>query len=479
MRKTWLSVLCLGLLLAFAGAAQAQTQPCAQTIAPKLVSATAYTVNTTDRCGWILLTATDPVTISLPAPGLVFAPNFEFTVLPINGATVTFVNLRDPGTGLFRLVNLQSSLTLAAAQGAVVNIQQDMNWYALPTGKVEGSGSVTSITFNDGLTSTPNPVVAVGTAGMAPIPSLTALGNVGGVAAVPAALTKTQLTTLINPFTDALSGAVPASGGVLNTFLEASTHSFQALPHGSTTVFGVYKVDGTTITETGAVLSAVTPTGSCIVSGAAGIVLNNGSNGCTTDTSITAAGAALTIGSSGVAGGIFLGNATSGLGEIVADTGALGASVWTFPAASTKVPIIPQTITVTGPTAARTWTVPNSNMAIAALDIANQVVTGGFVVTSNNLGTISSGTLTVACGTRDLQYFTNNGAFTLAADSADGSCAYLMTNGASAGAVTLSGFTLVGGACDGSALTTVNTSKFKFYFTRINGVSDCAVKAYQ
>jgi hypothetical protein len=308
-----------------------------------------------------------------------------------------------------------------------------------------------SITAGNGLTATPNPIVPSGAAtiGLATIADQTALGNVSGGAAVPIALSKTQLTTLINPFSSTLSGAAPLSGGGTTNFLRAD--GAWAVPAGT----------------------------GCSPTGAAGILLNSGSSTCITDTSITASGAAMTFGSSGVAGGAFFGNATSGLGEIVADTGALGASVWTFPAASTKVPIIPQTITVTGPTAGKTWTVPDSNMAIAALDIANQTVTGGFVVTSNNLGTISSGTLTVACGTRDLQYFTNNGAFTLAADSADGSCAYLMTNGASAGAVTLSGFTLVGGACDGSALTTVNTSKFKFYFTRINGVSDCAVKAYQ
>lgn len=169
------------------------------------------------------------------------------------------------------------------------------------------------------------------TTGLTPIPNQTVLGNVSGVTALPVAINKTQLTTLVNVFTDSLSGAVPAGGGVLNTFLEASTHSFQALPQGSTTVFGVFKVDGTTVTETGGVLSSVAAAGTCNVTGAAGIVVNTGSNTCDTDTDITASGPALTIGASGTAGTLALGNATSGLVQLIAASGALGVSAAILP----------------------------------------------------------------------------------------------------------------------------------------------------
>lgn len=47
----------------------------------------------------------------------------------------------------------------------------------------------------------------------------TVLGTIAGSA--PIALTKTQLTTLVNPFTSSLSGAVSASGGGTTTFLRA------------------------------------------------------------------------------------------------------------------------------------------------------------------------------------------------------------------------------------------------------------------
>lgn len=58
-------------------------------------------------------------------------------------------------------------------------------------------------------------------AGSAAIPNNTVLGNISGGTATPVALTQTQLTALVNVFTSALSGAVPASGGGITTFLRA------------------------------------------------------------------------------------------------------------------------------------------------------------------------------------------------------------------------------------------------------------------
>jgi hypothetical protein len=55
-----------------------------------------------------------------------------------------------------------------------------------------------------------------------PLPTMaanTVLGSIAG--GTPIALTKTQATTLINPFTSLLSGAVPASGGGTANFLRA------------------------------------------------------------------------------------------------------------------------------------------------------------------------------------------------------------------------------------------------------------------
>lgn len=122
-----------------------------------------------------------------------------------------------------------------------------------------------------------------------------------------------------------------------------------------------------------------------------------------------------------------------------------------------------------------TW--PGSATTVAALNIAGQTLTGGATVTAGNLGTVSSGTLTINCGTVPLQFFTNNGAFTLAAPASDSSCMVLMTNGASAGAVSFSGFTV--GSSTGDALTTTNTQKFSFSIWRINSVAGYRVAAHQ
>lgn len=106
-----------------------------------------------------------------------------------------------------------------------------------------------------------------------------------------------------------------------------------------------------------------------------------------------------------------------------------------------------------------------------------QVFSGGAIITSNNLGTVSGGTVTINCGNGPLQYLTNNGAFTMAAPAADGSCMVLTTNGAAAGTITFTGFSV--GVFTGDALTTTNTSNFTITIWRINGKSSYRVAALQ
>lgn len=101
-------------------------------------------------------------------------------------------------------------------------------------------------------------------------------------------------------------------------------------------------------------------------------------------------------------------------------------------------------------------------------------ITGGATVTSKS---ITTGSFTVDCGDRPLQYITNGGAFTITAPAADGSVILLITNNASAGAITFSGFTV--GSSVGDAFTTTDTHKFMVSIVRINGVSTYTVKALQ
>ena len=116
-----------------------------------------------------------------------------------------------------------------------------------------------------------------------------------------------------------------------------------------------------------------------------------------------------------------------------------------------------------------------SHASAAAQKTGNQTITGGFSVTPNSLGTMSSFTLNPASG--NYQYGTNNGAFTLTAPTSDCAVDLLVTNGASAGSITFSGFTV--GSSTGDALTTTNGHKFIVSIRRIDGTSTYIIKALQ
>jgi len=102
-------------------------------------------------------------------------------------------------------------------------------------------------------------------------------------------------------------------------------------------------------------------------------------------------------------------------------------------------------------------TMTNSLAACLKNNVADQTITGGARVTSLDLGTPSAAsTVTLDPGDRPLQHLTNNAAFTLAPGSNAGIITLDITNGASAGAITTSGFTKVVGA-----FTTTNAHKFR------------------
>jgi hypothetical protein len=89
------------------------------------------------------------------------------------------------------------------------------------------------------------------------------------------------------------------------------------------------------------------------------------------------------------------------------------------------------------------------------LDTADQSVTGGARIVTLDHGTKSSGTFTPDPGDRPVQSYTNGGAHTLAPGSNYGSCRLDITNNASAGVITTSGWTYKVGS-----FTTTNGHKF-------------------
>lgn len=92
----------------------------------------------------------------------------------------------------------------------------------------------------------------------------------------------------------------------------------------------------------------------------------------------------------------------------------------------------------------------------AKLDVENQTVTGGGSITPKDLGTISSGTLTLDVGDRMVQKYTNNGAHTFAPGTVKGTCVVDITMDASAGTITTTGWTVV----KGDSFTTTSGHKF-------------------
>lgn len=106
-------------------------------------------------------------------------------------------------------------------------------------------------------------------------------------------------------------------------------------------------------------------------------------------------------------------------------------------------------------------------------------LTTGFSVTPNNIGTVSSGTNTPDPALGNYQYMTNNGAHTLAVPASDCAIDILVTNGASAGAITISGsYTAISGG-GGDTYATTNANKYILMIRRINAVSTYAWKALQ
>lgn len=98
--------------------------------------------------------------------------------------------------------------------------------------------------------------------------------------------------------------------------------------------------------------------------------------------------------------------------------------------------------------------------------------TAGYTSTSVSSGTKSSGTYTFDPTAGTVQHITNGGAFTLAPPSGHGSWMLDITNNASAGAITTSGWTQV----DGSAFTTTNTHAFRCAMSVGNAGSYLTVK---
>lgn len=165
--------------------------------------------------------------------------NIPNAYVATNTATVDW-DLTSPG--IAKLNVNQGALTLNESQ--VANLTTDLAARAL---------TATTITAGTGLTGggslATNRTVAIAANGvtnalLATAAADTFKGNPTGIMAAPTDMTATQATALLNPFTTALQGLVPASGGGTVKYLRADASFANPLAGGVSGTVTLAKITG-------------------------------------------------------------------------------------------------------------------------------------------------------------------------------------------------------------------------------------------
>jgi len=290
------------------------------------------------------------------------------------------------------------------------------------------------------------------------------VGAAGSVVGKIAFANATSGTITVQPTTGALGSAVLTLPAVTDTV------AGQSIANGGTggsltaSDGGIVYSDSTRLQ----ILAGTATAGQCLLSNSNAAPAWGSCSGAASVSSVTAGNASLTI--------------SPTTGAVVASINLGNGNVWTaaqsFPASGVLIQGSSTGYTTLASAnasgTAYTVTFQAATGTVALTNVASQTISGGANVTSNS---ISTGSFTVDCGARPLHYVTNGGAYTITAPSNDGSCMILVTNNASAGATTFSGFTV--SSSTGDALTTTNTSKFVISVVRINAVSTYVIKALQ
>lgn len=127
-------------------------------------------------------------------------------------------------------------------------------------------------------------------------------------------------------------------------------------------------------------------------------------------------------------------------------------------------------------TAANTVAAGNDTRITGAVQANGGSLTGGYAGASKNLGNLA-GSLTLTYVGGNIQHGINNGATTINAPTAPGVYTLIVQiqNNATAGPVTLAGFTKI----DGDAFTTTNTHNFLLHIVKVNSAVKVSVEALQ
>lgn len=166
--------------------------------------------------------------INLPAPSTVNSPARLIDV--VTNPTITV-----PGTGTSgHVVGFLDTNNTTSGNNIHSGTETFNN-----TVNMTGNTSVVNLTATGIVSLTAN---SIDNAELAVMAANTAKGSIAG--GTPIDLTKTQLTTLINPVTSALSGAAPASGGGTTNFLRADV-TWAAPPASAMTLLETLTASGT------------------------------------------------------------------------------------------------------------------------------------------------------------------------------------------------------------------------------------------
>lgn len=231
---------------------------------------------------------------------------------------------------------------------------------------------------------------------------------------------------------------------------------------------GVLYASSTTAVASSALLTA----NAIVLGGGAGVAPTTlGSLGTTTTVLHGNAAGAPTFGAVSLSADVTGSLALTSLAQIGANT---VLSNWTGSTANVVANTWPSCSTTTSALQYTNGSGLSCYTSSASLAATGQTITGGAIVTSLSQ---STGNITIDCGARPLQYITNGGAFTITAPANDGSCILLVTNNASAGTITFSGFSV--GSNTGDTYATTNTNKYSLFVWRVNSTSGYRWSAHQ
>lgn len=179
-----------------------------------------------DISGTIAQTAQISVSSSVQQ---LFNEPYALAVAPSDSA-LTAYRILTPESGVLTVTDsgAKEPVTIGVATNGIGNAQlrQSVALSVIGNSAATGVANVADIVSSDAhdVLQNTGTGIAFGPLTLAAFPQIannTVLGNVAGISAVPAALSQTQITALVNSFTATLSGAVPASGGGTTEFLRA------------------------------------------------------------------------------------------------------------------------------------------------------------------------------------------------------------------------------------------------------------------